>query len=247
MSNQTPLQANVRRLMQEKGITYDAVDRKTGLAPSSLARILTGTTQPRYSTIEKLATVFDTTAAELINGTDGVPAANADKELNKAKTTVELGHASLFFDAVKDECGKEKAPEKKEPPQQDVSMLVPKYRLSDVFDRLADGGEPDSYVAAPPGTSKHALENMLCVLATNSSMRPSVFEGDLLYFEKMPEDVMRSGDIVLANTRIGPVIGRLFKRNVTHLIKFDDDNSPEVERIEATSIYGIVKWLVRRL
>lgn len=247
MSNQTPLQANVRRLMQEKGITYDAVYRKTGLAPSSLARILTGTTQPRYSTIEKLAAVFGTTTAELVNETDDVPVANTDEELNKAKTAVELEHASLFFDAVKDECGKEKVLDKKEPLKQDVSSLVPKYKLSNVFDCLTNGGEPDSYVAAPPGTSRHALENMLCLLATNSAMRPSIFEGDLLYFEKVPEDVMRSGDIVLANTRIGPVVGRLFKRNVTHLIKFDDDNSPEVERVEATSIYGVIKWLVRRL
>lgn len=242
MSNTTPLQANVRRLMREKGITYDAVYRKTGLAPSSLARMLTGATQPRYSTIEKLAEVFGTTVAELTNKTDEVPQKSPNVEMNP-----EAGSCSLFFDSVQNEFDKEKAPEKKEPPQQDVSALVPKYQLNNVFNRLAGGEEPDSYVAAPPGTSKEVAQKMLCVMASNSSMRPSIFEGDLLYFEKLPVDILRSGDVVLANTRIGPVIGRLFKRNVTHLIKFDDDNSPEVERIEATSIFGVLKWLVRRL
>lgn len=247
MSNQTPLQRNVRRLMHEKGITYDAVYRKTGLAPSSLVRMLTGATNPRYSTIEKLAALFGTTTGELLNDSS-TGASDTGKETANAKTTDELERTSLFFSAVKDECGKEKAPEKKEPPRQDVSALVPKYNLNKrLFERLAAGEKPDSYVAAPPGTSRHAIENMLCLLATNSSMRPSIFECDLLYFEKVPEDILRTGDIVLANTNIGPVVGRLFKRNVTHLIKFDDDNSPEVERVEATSIYGILKWLVRRL
>ena len=183
---------------------------------------------------------------ELLADTDNVPTPVKDKSLNNV-TITHNRESSLFYDAVKDECGKEKVLDKKEPLKQDVSSLVPKYKLSNVFDCLTGGGEPDSYVAAPPGTSGHALENMLCLLATNSSMRPSIFEGDLLYFEKVPEDLLRSGDIVLADTNIGPVVGRLFKRNVTHLIKFDDDNSPEVERVEATSIFGVIKWLVRRL
>ena len=70
------------------------------------------------------------------------------KETANAKTTDELERTSLFFSAVKDECGKEKAPEKKEYPLIEKARKVAEkyYKGRSLFKRNREKKEELDYI-----------------------------------------------------------------------------------------------------
>lgn len=61
--------ANIQRIMQQKGITEAELVRQTHIPQTTLNKILTGETiDPRISTLQLLASYFDTTVDDLYKG-----------------------------------------------------------------------------------------------------------------------------------------------------------------------------------
>lgn len=60
--------ANINALLRAKGMSMRALSRKTGLAPSSLSKVINGISTPREENLELIAKALEVTARELCSG-----------------------------------------------------------------------------------------------------------------------------------------------------------------------------------
>ena len=216
--------------MMEEGITYRGLAKAAGVDQSSIGRILSGTSMPRYSTITKIAQVLRTTPAMLmldeedkgelwsgINGASRAPVMN-EKQTDKAlpQKAKKVDGCAIRKIALHD------------------ALLDPKDAPSDT-DVLVPDGVP-------------IAENAFCAVAENSSMAPTICENDLVFFVRATDKNVRSDDIVAAKTAFGILLGRLIKGACgVNWLTFDNNTAPGSQPVQIEAVVAKAVSFFRRL
>ncbi|MGN1209543.1 MAG: helix-turn-helix domain-containing protein [Duodenibacillus sp.] len=245
MPSLTALQRNIRRLMVEEGITYRGLAKAAGLDQSSIGRILSGTSMPRYATIAKIAQVLRTTPAllmfdetdhkEIWSGVRETQSANAPETETKAEAEAEAEAET----AKADEVHRARVSKNVE------GCMIRKIALHDALLEPHDAPS-DTDVLAPDGVP--VAENAFCASADNSSMLPTIRENDLIFFVRVSDADVRSDDIVAAKTSYGIQLGRLVKGACgINWLTFDNTSAPGSQPVQIESVVAKAVSFYRQL
>lgn len=230
MPSLVALQKNIRRLMMEEGITYRGLAKEAGIDQSSIGRILSGTSMPRYTTIAKIAQVLRTTPAMLM----------LDEE---DKNELWSGVEGTLVTPVAEE--KQTSKVQPQAPKQVDGCVIRKIALHDALLEPKDAPS-DTDVLVPDGVP--IAENAFCATAENSSMAPTICENDLVFFVRATDRDVRSDDIVAAKTAFGILLGRLVKGACgINWLTFDNDTAPGSQPVQIEAVVAKAVSFFRHL